>query len=513
MSDAVSVKSSTKSIRSLREKFRFGFRRKSTQLPERPPLPTLESAENVPPVPPLPESQTGRKKLQKKSSYNLRQDSVQTNGQTTAFKTQADRLKEARAQGHRIDTQTGELLDDTQILHSLAHDSFDTEAEVINKYELDPHRPPGEPQIASLSPQLWKQIADNLNLVDCACLAFANKTLLKQIGPSYWHAINHSENSQQRLWFLSRIEENMPNHLFCFVCNKYHLRTQKGAEKLKPASALNPLFDCPHATNNLMPQPKLRITSGRMLPFTFVQLALRGKKYGPDHGIEATTMARGWKEQFEPQWQHTSRYFIFKGHLLMRVQSTCFTKPGLTPAGERMLLYNRENYFPYFSVCAHWQDGVLMNVCKCALSHLPVPAPKELQETLAKAAGRRKSSSAIITLCSKCRPMRRCPECPTEYLTEVKLAEDRTEQDPFKRFKHAIVVTRWSDLGDGSSPASPEWAAVTGELKGYDSFAHIGTRAIAGIFESQTADTGPGQMVLSMNPGNVHKGEAGNDWY
>ena len=109
--------------------------------------------------------------------------------------------------------------------------------------------------------------------------------------------------------------------------------------------------------------------------------------------------------------------------------------------------------------------------------------------------------------------MRRCPECPTEYLVDVKLAEDRSEKDPRLLFKHAIVVTRWSDLGDGSSPTSPEWAAVTGALEDYDSLSTIGTRAISGTFESQTADTGPGQRILNLNPKDEHKGEAGHDWY
>lgn len=503
MTDALSVKSSNKSIRSIKDKFRFGFRRKSAQL-EQSPL-----ADNVPPVPPVPEQQTGRKKLQKKSSHNLRQDSVQAN----AFKTQAERLREAREMGHRVDKQTGELLDDTMILHSLAHDGFDRSAEVINRYELDPNRKPGEPQIASLSSSLWNRVAEHLDLVDCACLALASKTLLDRMGRSYWNAINHPDNSKTRTSFLHRLQDTMPNHLYCFVCDRYHLRTQKGQEKLKPSSVLNPLFQCPHATNNLMPQPRIRITSGRTLPYTFVQLALRAKKYGPDHGIEATTMARQWKEQYDPKWIHSTRYFIFKGHLLMRVQSTCFTKPGLTPAGERMLLYNREDYLPYFSVCAHWRDGLLMKICKCSMTHLPKPPEHSLHETLAKTAGRRPSQSGIIILCSTCRPMRRCPECPTEYLVELKLAEDRTESNPLERFKHAIVVTRWSDLGDGSSPESPEWAAINGQLEGYDSLSTIGTRAVSGTFESQSADTGPGQRILNLNPKDTHKGEEGDDWY
>jgi hypothetical protein len=107
--------------------------------------------------------------------------------------------------------------------------------------------------------------------------------------------------------------------------------------------------------------------------------------------------------------------------------------------------------------------------------------------------------------------MRRCPECPTEYLIELKMAEDRS--DPVNIFKQALVLTRWSDLGDGSSPWSLEWAACNGEAE-YDSFKAIGRRAISGVFEAQfNSDTIPGQRVLSMNPNNEKRGEAGHNWY
>jgi len=107
--------------------------------------------------------------------------------------------------------------------------------------------------------------------------------------------------------------------------------------------------------------------------------------------------------------------------------------------------------------------------------------------------------------------MRRCPECPTEYLIELKLGEDKT--DPVNRFKQVLVVTRWSDLGDGTTPLSREWAACNGEGEGYDSFQAIGKRAISGIFEAQSGVTMPYQRVLSLNPNREKQGEEGHKWY
>jgi hypothetical protein len=110
--------------------------------------------------------------------------------------------------------------------------------------------------------------------------------------------------------------------------------------------------------------------------------------------------------------------------------------------------------------------------------------------------------------------MRRCPECPTEYLFELKLVEDKTVKNHSpERFKQALIVSRWSDLGPGRSPDDKEWAAIAGGKDGYDSFAEIGRRAISGIFESAFTDTIPGQRIMSMNPQKVKADEVGGEWY
>ena len=155
-----------------------------------------------------------------------------------------------------------------------------------------------------------------------------------------------------------------------------------------------------------------------------------------------------------------------------------------------------------------------MNLCKCALKHIP-----KHRESFSQQVKRGPNVRVvpinphpIVTLCSFCRPMRRCPECPTEYLVELKLAEDKN--DPLVKFKQVISVTRWSDLGDGSSPFGMQWAAVNAENEEpYDSFANMGRRAISGIFESQSGVTIPGQRLLSLNPKNEKLGEEGHGWY
>ena len=142
----------------------------------------------------------------------------------------------------------------------------------------------------------------------------------------------------------------------------------------------------------------------------------------------------------------------------------------------------------------------------------------------------------FVSLCEVCRPMRRCPECATEYLVELKLVEDRAEEDRMNKFKQALVVTRWSDLGDGMDPeigwndvrqrevgekgerkegqGGGEWKAmVTEESREYDSFKALGRRGLSGTFESQSGVTLPGQRLLSLNPRNEKLGEEGHGWY
>ncbi|KAF1955646.1 hypothetical protein CC80DRAFT_415391 [Byssothecium circinans] len=314
------------------------------------------------------------------------------------------------------------------------------------------------------------------------------------------------------------MDQKLPAHLFCFPCTQWHLRTHPGQEKLKPPQVLNPLFHCPNSTNVLRPPPRLRVSEGRLLPFAFVQLAKRHFAYGPTYGIPVKSLSRRWKDPYSP-WSHESMYHVTKnGHVLMRIKSQVFVEGGMPPAAKRMLLFSRGDYTPYFSVCAHWQKGVLTSIPKCALDHIPVPKVNVVEAVRT----RMHTNKAVgpVALCPKCQPMRRCTECPTEYLFELKLVEDKTLKTygP-ERFKQALLVTRWSDLGPARSPDDKEWSAIVGEGTGYDSFSEIGKRAVSGVFEAAFSDSTPGQRILSMNPkaGKREMAEDANeddgDWY
>lgn len=491
-SDAASIYTTKTAVstRSFKDRFRF-FRRKQKQSKEK------DGSENTP-RPNLKE-RTSSDRLKKKPSA----ETIHHAKMHSPKAVQGDHSKR-----FSVDKDTGEHKDHTEMLHALVHhESFDSTPEKIEM--LKENRDPGEPMIASLPPQIWQYIATLVTPCDAASLAFASKTLFSKIGRGPWDALRLPENRQLRTRFLLLMDAVLPNHLYCPLCDKYHVRTQKGKESLKPTLTLNPLFKCPNVET--IP-PRVRITSGRTLPFTFVQLALRAHKYGPDYGLTLQQLARRWKEP-ETGWSHSTVYRVHNNHLIMRVISQRFAEGGMMPAAKRKLFYNMlEDFTPYFSVCAHWRDGELMDVCKCAVDHIPKPrySITERHKMQMKALP---EQPRIVTLCGVCQPVRRCPQCPTEYLTEIKLVEDKA--DPVYTFKQSIVITRWTDLGDGSTPSNTEWAAVNG-LAEYDSIIEIGRRALSGIFEAKTSNDNmniPGQRVVSLNPKMEHEGEAGDKWY
>lgn len=453
-------------------------------------------------------SSTGSNKLRKKSTLTMEATRKTTDG------------------GWERDKVTGERKDPTNMIHALAHE-FDApkagKAEVLHTGEP----PKSARELACKLPEdLWQRIITYLALPEQASLSLSAKSFRALCPIDVLRQLNDPDNFRERCQFLHYLDSTYPDHLLCYVCGLYHLRTKKGEETLRPSNIANPIFMCPYA-NSIDAAKKMsrtRITFGRHLPYSFVQLAMRHHHHTEGYGHPYDQLGRRYKDKPEiGTWSHQTRWAIIDDHLYMRVVSSAFVTPNLPPAGKRHLLYSREDFVPYFSVCAHWRDGELMSVCKCALDHVPAPLSGSGIDRVAKEAHQRwltAPKSRIVTQCDTCKPMRRCPDCPTEYLVEMRLQEDRTEQDPIKLFKHAIMVTRWSDLGDGSAPWTLEWAAINGDLdhlpkeERYDSFKLLGRRAISGTFESFfNPEQIPPTRMVSLNPNDEHLGEKGHRWY
>ncbi|KAF1937153.1 hypothetical protein EJ02DRAFT_458967 [Clathrospora elynae] len=417
-----------------------------------------------------------------------------------------------------LDKDTGERKDLTDMMHAFTFvDGVDDieEEKDDRSLDYDPSRPDGTATLGSASPEIWLRVADFLSPLDVANLSFTCRTMYARLGRHSYKLLLNPLHRSYRLDFLLTMDPKMPRHLLCFPCAQWHLRIQPGMETLKPHNVLNPLFECPNRTNVHIPPPRIRISDGRTLPLAFIQLARRSLAYGPEYGIRHQSLARRWKDAYS-DWSHESTYHITeKGHVLMRVRSQNYVEGGMTDAAKRLLLFSRGDYTPYFSVCAHWKHGLLTSIPKCALTHIPFineAGTNAVDKFREKKFG--KQAVGMVSLCSVCRPMRRCPKCPTEYLFELKLVEDKTVRGHgLGRFKQALIATRWSDLGPAKSPADAEWSAITGENEGYDSFIEIGRRAVSGVFEAAFTDTVPGQRIMSMNPQAVKANEESGDWY
>src|SRR6266498_2045172 len=193
----------------------------------------------------------------------------------------------------------------------------------------------------------------------------------------------------------------LPNHLFCFPCATFHLRTRIGQERLKADYVSNPLFNCPNVRHSIL--PRMRLTHGYAFPFAFVQLVVRAHRHSPAHGIPYASVSRRWKCR-DSDWSHETRVVIHNGHLLFRSVSKCIALADLPPSEERLLLYSRTDYEPYFSVCAHWRDGKLMKLCKCALSHIPKPRKRIRDQVREKPqiSLSARNPNPIVRMCNDC---------------------------------------------------------------------------------------------------------------
>ncbi|KAK7941451.1 uncharacterized protein PG986_013838 [Apiospora aurea] len=463
------------------------------------------------------------------ASISTRRSSMDSASRLRPASPQQSRLTKAQRAPtqprHLLDKDTGERKDLTEMMHALTYsedlDAIDEAYHHRDSLEYDPSKPDGTARLASLSPELWLRVAEYLSPLDVARLSSTCRTMAARLGSLPYRLLRDQSNRSDRLDFLLAMDKKLPRHLFCFPCAQWHLRIQPGLESLRPQNVLNPLFECPNRKNAMLPPPRIRITEGRTLPFAFVQLAKRHWALGPDYGIAYQSLGRRWKEPSFPNWAHSTAYHITdQGHVLMRVTSQVFVEGGLPDAAKRNLLFSRDEYTPYFSVCSHWKAGELTSVPKCALDHIPVEdsgANKldlNLKNRLVAAPVPRKPAGLIPT-CGHCKPIRRCPCCPTEYLFELKTAEDRSvaAANGPGRFRLALTVTRWSDLGPARRPdADREWAAIAGTNSAddeYDSFAEMGRRSINGTFEGAFTDTVPGRRIVSANPKNVKEDEMG----
>ncbi|KAH9808444.1 superoxide dismutase, partial [Teratosphaeria destructans] len=229
----------------------------------------------------------------------LREEHARKNGyqlrRSTDTRNPGDEVNELGERDYSVFSEATTLVPDhTDMLHGLAHhDSFDSLLDAIQAQDRshDPYADPEklrllsekhERMIDSLPDDIWKRIADFLTPADAAHLALTNKPLLTKLGNEPILALALDINRHHRITFLRHMDRHLPRHLLCMPCGRYHLRLRPGKETYRADYVNNPLVQCPLIKASVL--PRMRLTHGRELPYSFVQLALR-TAHSPAHGI------------------------------------------------------------------------------------------------------------------------------------------------------------------------------------------------------------------------------------
>lgn len=314
---------------------------------------------------------------------------------------------------------------------SATSDDFETEA--VTPYVSDSsaaQSPRGSVDMSlQLPSEVWHMIASYLPSESAASLALTSRTMRLYLGTTYWQRLSSEDNRAKRATFLEHMDDQLPDHVLCYRCAKYHYRRNREREHWTQEYH----HACPISEIGTGPQ----MTKYRVFPTELYQLTMRAHFYGVNFGIPLSALNRRWtSESSESGWRHHSRCAILDNHLFVKVQSIHWVEAKMSPSELRIVI--AERYGERFAHCKHIGQ-TFDRFCRCAVRHVRV-------------------SGIRASDCADCRPLRRCAQCPTEYLVEIKLLEDRNALDPLTRFRHALVVSRWSDLGNGSV-ASPEWLA------------------------------------------------------
>ncbi|MCJ1229015.1 hypothetical protein MMC12_005679 [Toensbergia leucococca] len=241
------------------------------------------------------------------------------------------------------------------------------------------------------------------------------------------------ERYNQRALFLQALDRDLPETLYCFICNRLHVLIQ-GHEAGLEAEELYRRVSKKHCQRGDSQYNKgTAYTYHAGFKFEHVQMAMKLRRRGllPDAKAYLTSLAilrpaRG-PITFLPEYMGL---YLFEprfvdDQLSVRAQSWILIpeeQGSIMPKTKRM------------TVCAHLNEshfhvGNLYTMAfRCKLNHLA-----DKQDS-----------------CDKCRSLIRCNYCPTEVRVEAK----RLASDSKGGF---LIITKWQALGCGRSPSEAHW--------------------------------------------------------
>ena len=278
-------------------------------------------------------------------------------------------------------------------------------------------------RLLDLPPEAILCIADFLPAHSAASLAFCNHSLSQVLGPQCWKPLRQ-HNHEARIAFLSALAKDLPGYFVCHICSLLHLSSRVLPPRPTESGLFQNSLRCVRNDASLshrMPR------SPYILKFAHVQLAMKRRHYGLDHGISLDSLShteveeRNFKEYCSTTLLSVDAR-IASEELLMRSQQ-CIILP--TDKRDKFL----SPILPVQTLCRHIWDGQeddrLRELIKCSLDHL----------------GDKRT-------CSTCMGTLQCQYCYMDFEIDIRDLGMRGT---------ALVVTRWINLGAGLTPHDKKW--------------------------------------------------------
>jgi len=269
----------------------------------------------------------------------------------------------------------------------------------------------------------------------------------------------------QRIEFLRCLEINYPRALLCSSCVTFHTRKSRWSV-FDRRERLNPKHYRFAKGNCIENSESASILRKGDLDWWLVQLVMRYSRFGPAYGVRLFTLRVGVGPGRSGYWAHNTFAAIVNGRLLIKIIS--------------QVLFHARPDFRYH--CKAWQD-----------KKYPLPTCNHLEYSPSLTAACWSAiSSQDMTLAPTarrrfCSRLYRCQWCPSEYQVECRLG---SELPGFRigRKDSVLMVSRWVDIGDGSSPQCPEWAGLvrlpSAERRSYEPFDFGGLTTVRSRFKN-----------------------------
>ena len=292
--------------------------------------------------------------------------------------------------------------------------------------------------LSGLPTEIVQMIAQYVSPVDAASLAFCSRTLVYLLGRRQWDFSDSTVRSQ----FLARLERDYPALFYCESCSILHPRDAIGP----PGPAFQPEISLRRHTDKNEP-PSLSLWRSvdvhpmhSLYDFNFMHLQLAMKRYhhGPEHGIPTESLAYTEVRWFEERSVTTLLSVEARAccdqtkpsPMCLRIQNWALVGGGASRSAEDFL-----SKIGFIWICTHLsvRDA---NISQFVRSELDVYAYYYAED------GGRPPSGNDDNIFFKCRM------CAIDYRLQVRRCGD---EGP------ALVITKWLDLGAGSTPMGIEW--------------------------------------------------------